>query len=288
MIREYIFYRVADVVARCVPRRFGYWVGLRIADCYWRYSRAERLAVISNLRRILKFQGVEPSGERLTRLARRMFQHFGKYVVDFFHFSGMTERAAKRLVSIEHPEYLEGALAYGRGVLVLTAHLGGWELGGAVCAALGHPLRAVVLPQRMKRLNDLFQRRRRQRGIEPLPYGNAIRGVLKGLKANEAIALLADRDFSSRNDFVPFFGQPARLPRGPAWLCARTGAPIVPGFLLRQPDDAFLLRFCPVITKEEFGTAADIQGQIVRVLEKAIGNNPEQWYIFDDFWKEAG
>jgi len=284
-MNEYLLYRAADVASRCMPRRFGYWVALRIADCYYRFSHTARRAVISNLRRIQEYRGLRPSGEKLDRMARSMFQHFGKYLVDFFRFSEMTDRQMERLVGIEHVDLLHAAAAADRGIIILTAHLGNWELAGGVLAWLGHTPRAVVLPERLKRLNDLFQRRRRKRGIKPIPLGQAVRGLLRALSRKECVALLGDRDFSPRQDLTPFFGAPARLPRGPAWLAMHAEAPLVPMFLLRQPDDTFLLRFHAPIFCSKRMEQDEARDRILLILEEEIGRNPEQWYIFDDFWQ---
>ena len=121
------------------------------------------------------------------------------------------------------------------------------------------------------------------RGLKVIPLGSAAIGTLKALKKGEFVALLADRDYSQHRDHFKFFGKQARFPRGPAMLCVRTGAVILPGFLLRLPDDTYLLRMYKPIRAVTDSTS-DIQGQLCRILEKEIGANPTQWYMFDEFW----
>jgi len=285
MDREYILYRTADFLSHVLPRRFAYWIGLRVADRFYRRDAYGRSAVISNLRHILEFKGVRPSEETLEKLARRTFQYFGKYLVDFFRFTRMSRAEVDRIVSIEHPEYIDQARALGRGGLAVSAHLGSSEIAGAVVVALGLPLNAVVLPESDQKINALFQSRREGRGLKVIPLGHAARGTLKALKNKEWAALLADRDYSARNDLVHFFGAPARLPRGPVALCVKTGAPILPTFLLRQDDDTFLLRFHSPIIPHGSSSFLDIQGQICKILEQEIGERPSQWFMFEEFWK---
>jgi len=280
---KYWLYMVAEAVSRAIPRPFAYWLSLRIADAYFFCDRRGRDAVIENLRHVLAIDGAAPSERELRLAARRTFQHFGKYLVDFFTFSRLTPEQIKRLVTVEHPEYLDQSLALGRGVILVTAHLGNWELGGAVLAGLGFPLNVVALQQRSAKLNEFFQHHRRRRGMAVIPLGHAVPDLIRALRRKECVALLADRDYSRRTDFAPLFGAAACLPRGPAWLAAKTGAPILPGFMLRNADDTFVLRFSSPV--DPAGQSADqIQHAICAILESSITRDPNQWFMFERVW----
>jgi KDO2-lipid IV(A) lauroyltransferase len=277
-------YRLAAVLSRRLPRRFGYWCGLRIADFYYWRRTAERTAVISNLRRIYAARGITLAETALPGLARKTFQHFGKYLVDFFRFARLTEAELRQYVTLENVEALRAAAARGKGVLVVTAHLGNWEVGGAVIAALGYRLNAVALPQPSRRLDRLFNQQRASRGIRVLPLGRAALGIVRCLQRGELVALLGDRNFDHHPGRYQFFGAPAPLPRGPAWLAMRTGAPLVPTFLLRQEDDTFLLRCHPPIYPDVAGSETAVRTAWLAALEKEIASAPWQWFIFKDFW----
>ncbi|MBI2441721.1 MAG: lysophospholipid acyltransferase family protein [Lentisphaerae bacterium] len=280
----YLSYRAAQVVSRSLPRRFAYWVGLRTADHFYAGDHSGRQAVMANFRQILTQQGVAASEETLAQMARKNFQYFGKYLVDFFKFARFTPAGIQRLVSMEHFERLEQAEALGRGIILISAHLGNWELAAAILAAMGRQIHAVFLPQRVNKINELFQKHRSQRGIQCIPLGRAARGVMEALRRNECVAMLADRDFTAHQYPIPFFGKSARLSSGPARMAVRTQAPLMPTFLLRQPDDTFLLRFYPAIVPDRQTTAVALQERIRDVLEQEIGRNPLQWFMFDDFW----
>ncbi len=281
---DYPRYFLAQLVSRALPRRFAYWLGLRIADRFYRHDRHGRRAVMSNFRQILAARGIRASRQTLASMARQNFQYFGKYLVDFFSFARCSPEAIQRLVSMDHFERLEQAEALGRGVILMTAHLGNWELGGAVLAGLGRTIHAVFLPQPAGRVNDLFQKFRRQRGVRCIPLGRAARGVIAALRRRDLVAMLADRDFTAHPAPIPFFGKPAHLSSGPARVALKTGAPILPTFLLRQPDDTFLLRFHPAIVPDPATTLESLQTRIRDVLETEIGSHPLQWFMFDDFW----
>lgn len=283
-MKEYLLFRIANFLSAVIPRPFAYWISLRVADLYFFRDTKGRRAVMANLRRVLEFNGGRPSELELAAMARLTFQYFGKYLVDFFRFVGARRKQAERLVRLEHEEYLEQAQAVGRGVLVVTAHLGSWEIGGMVLASKGFPINVVVLRQKAENVNALFQGYRRRRGVNVIPLGSAARSILRKLKNKEWVALLADRDYSAHSGTVQFFGAVTHLPRGPAWLCCRSGAPILPGFLLRQADDTFVLRFHPPIAPGEEATVETVQRKVVEVLEREIGENPAQWLIFHDMW----
>lgn len=286
MENSYLSYRLAQFFSRWLPRRFSYWVALRVADRFFKKDAEGRRAVMSNLAHILQAQNVEASEETLTQMARKTFQLFGKYLVDFFKFSRMTLPEVRRLVSIEHLDYLEQAVGMGKGVLVISAHFGDWELGGTIMTALGYRLNIVFLPQRLEKINRLFERQRKQHGLQLIPLGHAARGVLQALKRKECVGMLADRDFTAHHHSISFFGKPAQVSSGPSRIAIRTKAPVVPLFVLRQKDDTFLLRFYPPIVVSEDSTREEIETKIGEVMEKEIAQNPLQWFVFENFWKE--
>lgn len=281
---KYFAYFLAGAVSRGTPRRFAYWLALRIADLYFFLDRRGRRAVMANLRQVFAFRGEQPGRRQLRLAARRTFQNFAKYLVDFFRFSRLTETEIRELLEIEHGENLEQAKADGKGVILITGHLGNWELGGAVLASMGHRINAVALRHPSAKVNDFFQRHRRQRGVKIVPLGHAVSELINALRRQECVGLLADRDYSRHNDFVPLCGVPACLPRGPAWLAEQTGAPIVPVFVLRQDDDTFLLRVGEPLRANVGGSRKDLQRRICGVLETAIGGNPSQWFMFERVW----
>lgn len=281
---RYVLYKLAEWMSKTPPRHFAYWLSLRIADAYYFFDRRGRCAVMDNLRQVYAFKGQEVTKHELALVARRAFQNFGKYLVDFFRFSRLSEEEMRRLVVVENVQYVEEARRHGKGVLLVTAHLGNWELGGAVLASMGYPINAVVLRQPSAKLNDFFQRHRRKRGMKIIPLGHAVGSMIRALRDNDLVALLADRDYSLRNDFVRFCGAEACLPRGPAWMAVKTGAPIVAGFMLRRPDDTFCLRMYPPMFPGQTVSREVLQEQIGRILEHAITTDPSQWFMFERVW----
>jgi len=281
---EYGAYWLAGLISRTIPRHFAYWLALRISDLYFFFERQGRSAVMANLKQVMVFKGWHPTERELRLTARTTFQFFGKYLVDFFRFQRLDEADIRRLVTIEHPEYIEQAYQAGKGVIAVTAHLGNWEIGGAVLAGLGYPLNVVALRQPSAKLNDFFQKHRRKRGMVVMPLGASVKRLIGALRKKEFVALLADRDYSEHKDYTLLCGAPACLPRGAAWLAAKTGAVIMPGFVLRKEDDTFLMKMYPPIIPLPGMSQDEIQGKISKALEDAISAYPHQWFMFQKVW----
>jgi KDO2-lipid IV(A) lauroyltransferase len=215
---------------------------------------------------------------------RQDFVNFGKYVVDFFQTGRLTPEALNAVITVEHIEYLRQCRDLKKGIIGLTAHVGNWELGTGVLVANGCKVNAIVRAQPSARLDALFQAQRIRRGIRALSMDHAAASASACLKRDELVVLLGDLDFSSGGRVVPFFGKPARLPWGPAVLAKRSGAPILPAFVLRQADDTFCFRAYPPILPERSQSVEDIQMRVCAVLEEVIGDHPDQWFAFQPLW----
>ncbi len=219
-----------------------------------------------------------------------MSRNFAKYLVDFFRFSKIDEVYIKKTVKLENVHYVNQAAALKNGVILLTAHIGNWELGGVVISMLGYPFWIVALPHKDKKVNDFFDAQRQSKSIKVIPLGKAARQCLHALQQGEFLGLAGDRDFTEKSIVVDFFGKPTFFPEGPAALSLKTGAPIVPGFMTRNPDDTLTLRFEEAINAPAVGDKdANIRNTILAykvIIENYIRKYPDQWYMFRRFWVE--
>lgn len=283
-MNSFLFYQTVRLAAKLLPRRVGYAVARQAAGWGYRRNHSVREALAENLRVVLEARGVEYTESDLARLLQKNFEHFAKYVVDFFKIESLSPGALRAWIRMEPPDYLEPCRAMGKGVIGLSAHLGNWELGALVLNASGDRVNAIVREQSTRRSEALFGSRRARRGVRALPMRGAAGLASACLKRNEFVVILADLDFSGREPFVPFFGRPARLPRGPAVLSKRTGAPILPAFVLRQADDTFCFRAYPPILPGRSRSVQEIQRDICAVLEAVIGEHPEQWFAYQPLW----
>jgi len=283
---KYLQLKLAEFLSRVLPRRVGYGLARRVGDVYVLFDRRGRETVIRNLQRIHSHGGVNLSRRALRVLARENFLNFAKYLVDFFHFLHLEPARVNRLIDFANVrETFDGLLTRGKGVIAVTAHLGNWELGAAAVAQSGYQLNAVALWQPDPKVNELYQYYRTSRQIRPIPFGRAARGCIAALRRNEIVAVVGDRDYTGSLDTVEFFGKPARLPNGPAKLALATGAPIVPMFLVRMPDDTYKYHILEVIEADrERDSLDEVMRRVAQALEQGISAYSEQWFLFHDLW----
>jgi lauroyl/myristoyl acyltransferase len=281
---NYILYRIGQFIALNVPLKFGYMLAVFFSDLHYIFADKDRKAVKENLQAIFP----EKSDREIRRIRIRMFRNFAKYLVDFFRFQKLDKEYIKKNIRIENIHYFDEAYAKGKGVIVLTAHLGNWELGGVVVSLSGYPFWVVALPHKDKRVNIFFNSQRESKGIKVIPLGKAVRTCLNVLKENRLLALAGDRDFTEKGIVLDFFGKPAFFPEGPAAFSLKTGSIIVPGFMLRNKDDSFTLtiekpiEFNPTGAKNK--DLRELMERYIAIFEDYIRRYPDQWYMFRRFW----
>lgn len=283
----YLIYRMMGWIVITFPKRLTYKMAVFIADLFYLFSCRNRKALVENLRHVFP----EKEAIIINFYARLTFRNFAKYLVDFFRFDKFDREAMEREVTIEGIEHVQECLKRGQGLITVTAHLGNWELGGVIMALWGYKFNVVALSHGSAKVDELFVRQRANKGVRVIPLGQAASRCLKALKNNELIALLGDRDIDGRGVKVPFFGQEASIPRGPAALSIHTQAPILPGFLVRRREDKFSLILEKALDEVEVTDKEEkikrLTSGMVKVIEKYIRRYPGQWFMFYPIWKEA-
>jgi KDO2-lipid IV(A) lauroyltransferase len=266
-----------------LPAPLGLAVGRRLGDGLWWLLPRRRATALANLRRSF---GAERPEADLRRLARRSFQHLGMNLVEICRYVLRPTDVMLSRVRLEGREHLEAAAAQGRGVLILTAHYGNWELLAAAHGLSGLPLSIVTRPLDHPVLDALAERFRRRSGAELITKRHAVREVLGALRRNRMVGILLDQNATrAEGVFVPFFGSPASTSKGLALLALRTGAPVVPVFLRREPDGRHCLEVGPPLPPPPDGLVTTYTTLFNRVLEAAIRRAPEQWLWMHDRWR---
>ncbi len=182
----------------------------------------------------------------------------------------------------------------GRGTIGITAHLGNYELAGAYFSMSGFPVHAVVLTHQNRWVDRFFNRQRQRVGMRPIPIQQMSRRefldrVGSVFKKNEMLALLGDRDFFHHGLTLELFGRPIQIPSGPAAFCVRHQAPVVPTFMVREPDGKYRFFIERPLLPAEGLSVKEAQAQVTReclaVMKRFIERYPTQWYLFQEFWK---
>jgi len=281
---NYLLYRTGQFIAMRLPLKITYKIATICSDLHYMVANKDRMCVKENLRAIFP----EKLNREIRRIRIRMARNFAKYLVDFFRFEKLDKEYIKNNIRIENINYFNQAISKGKGVIVLSAHLGNWELGGVAVAQSGYPFWVVALVHKEKKVNDFFNFQREAKGIRVIPLGKAAKKSLDVLNNNGLLALAGDRDFTGKGVVMDFFGKSAVFPEGPAALSLKTGASIVPGFMLRNPDDTFTLRiekpieFIPTGDKKQ--DMKELMQRYIIIFEEYIREYPDQWYMFKRFW----
>ena len=283
---RFFLYKISQFIVNTLPIRAAYAFAQVLSDLQYMVSLKDRRSVRSNIRKILNSEQVDE------KLVRDVFRNFGRYLVDFFRMARyLNENFVSKNVKCEGVDNVREVLKRGKGAIIVTAHIGNWEMGAVVMKKLGFPILAVALPHKHKLVNDLFNAQRELSGVNVVAPSVAVRRCLEKLKANESIALVADRDFGTHGVEMDFLGYKTLLPKGPAVLAIKTGAGIVPTFLIRNPDGTFTMTF----DKPVYAAYVDDQAisdkvlmgvinQYIKVVEAKIRQFPGQWLMFREFW----
>jgi len=151
----------------------------------------------------------------------------------------------------------------------------------------------IALPHKERPVNDLFNAQRERWRINVVPSNLAVRKCLETLRNNRCVALVADRDFSAHGERMDFLGRQMLIPKGAAIFSAKTAAPILPVFMIREPDDSYTLSveepiFPPQPASEtvDKDIALGIMSRYKEVIEKKIRKYPTQWLMFREFWTQ--
>lgn len=277
--------------ARRVPRRISYPLARAIGSGYFRLRPKYLSAIRANLAIIT---GEEEGSERVRRAADAMVRGHASAWLDFLHFATRPPSESSRLVeSVVGFDRILAGRAKGKGVLLLTAHLGNWEVGGLMLAEVRQPIHVVLVPDIFPGVERARRRLHERAGVTEIPIDNSAGptlAVLRALEQNAIVAMQGDRDFNNTGIAVPFFGRPAYFPRGPFRVAMATGAAVLPAFIRRVPDG----RYRAILEEPlEIARGGDRDAALrtnvsryVAILERYVRENPEQWYCFYPFWDD--
>lgn len=231
----------------------------------------------------------ERSRQEVRSLAGRVYVELGRNCADVFRLPWLRWDELGSFVSVEGLSYFEEALSRGKGVVVVTGHIGCWELMAAYFSMTGYPLAVVVRPLRDQRLERLIDGLRRSKGMKPISRVSNVKAAYSWLKRGGVLGVLIDQDTSVKGVFCDFFGRPAYTPAGPAYLALRTGASIVPMAIQLEEDGTHMVRVKePIGVPESLDTEACVQTVMqacTQAIEDYIRHRPTQWVWMHERWK---
>lgn len=282
-VEEYAL-QILAFFLRVLPRSVSLMVGEGIGSLVY-LAGIRRRVTQENLAQAYP----EFSAQQVGRIARACYRHFGALLAEFARLSLLRFQNVAELVDVEGWDVLDAALSRGKGGIVVSGHLGNWELMGASAAARGYPVSYVVTGQENPRVERLMDRMRESAGVRIIRRKDAVKGVLKALKENQLVAILSDQDAHEAGAFVPFFGRLASTPKGAATFALRTGANLIFAESYRRGRDRLKVTY-ELISRDDLpddqdGAVCELTRRFTVRLEEAIRRHPEQWFWMHRRWK---
>lgn len=279
--------RLAVRLLGVVPAAPVRWLARAIGTVAFSLARDRRATLLENQRFIAR--DASPAVQR--RQARRTMTNMLDAAVDLFHLPTMQPAEVEALIGVEGREHLDAALSLEKGVVVATAHLGPYELGGAWLALAGYPVHGMA-EDLDPETNAALALYRQATGMKVISRNGGLRASIRILREKEILLLVADRVVGHGSDGLPVpFGDGVRaLPTGPAALSLATGAPIVTGHIARNRGRGprYLVRLEAPIIATSTGDAAHDREAITRLvaerLSAAVQAHPDQWFVFQPQW----
>jgi len=264
--------------ARHVPEAILY----RIADFIGIVSHGTYRTAVRNVRSNLTRALPDVPSEQIRRLTREVFRNFARYLVDFGKFQDIRTEDLRNVFPVtEGIENLERALSRNRGIILVTGHVGNWELGGLYFGHLLSKVHVVTLPDGVERIDDIRSRYRRKHNIHTIVLDGSPFPALEMmavLRRQEILAMLVDRWEGCDGFRGEFFGVQRPFPRGPIVLSRTMGAPILPAFVVKEGNFYRGIFQEPVMAENEEDSVC--ARRILAGLEKVIRRYPSQWYNF--------
>ena len=272
-----------SLVSFSFASRLGRWFGILVFGMAW----GERRKTLNSIRTAFPKDFGE---DQVEKLALSVWRNLGRNLFEIIQWMPMThEKVVSQVVRARGWEHLEKALARGKGTFVVTGHLGNWELLGAYITSR-HPMAAVAQKLYDPRFDEMITWLRSDKlKAQMIKRGLALRGILEALKQNKIVYALVDQDTGSDGVFVPFFGRPAWTQSGVARISQKTGAALVPAFVVRGPDGQFELHMEREIQIPNTGDKEKDVVETVRryteVIESYVKAYPDQWMWMHQRWK---
>jgi KDO2-lipid IV(A) lauroyltransferase len=272
------------VAARLLPRAIGQAIAPLIGFAITRRNPKAFEATRQNLGLATRRAGAD-----LENLCADNVASFSRMLADYFYYSSRPARAAQALLARwSGYEHLAAAREAGKGIILVTGHLGNWELGGVLLALRGFAVNVITLDEPTTSLTAWRDGYRRRLGIKTIPVGPgrdfAFVEMIQVLRRGECLAMLVDRPYAGTGSPVQLFGQATAFSSAPALLAQHTGAAVIPAFVTRMRRGRYeAIALPPVVMpgKREPGGGLEANTQAVAsAFESVIRLHPDQWYNY--------
>lgn len=283
---EYYALRAGLGLLRVLPWSLAGHIGARVAALgYW--PLGIRRGIVET-----QIAAAFPEWDQLTvlQVARAAYEHLGRTTVEA---ALLPTLSPKKVVDLFEGEgdwpLLAQAHGEGRGVIIVTGHIGNWELAGAYIAARGVPIEGVTRRMANSLFDSYVTATRRRSGVGVIADSEAVRRIPRALRAGHVVGLVADQGLKGMaSTFVPFFGRPAKTPRGPAVFALRSEVPVFAGTAVRLPGGKYRAMVEPVTVTTTGDRERDVDAVVAcytAILERWVRAYPEQYLWHHRRWR---
>ena len=281
---QYKILKIISYIVCRMPYSMVLILGKAFGRLYYRVAARQRQRAIIQMQESLSI-----SAEQAELIAVDLFKHLGQTFLEVMYMPALTPANIKQYVKVENMHYLQEALSEGHGVVLLTAHIGNWEWLGATLAMAGLPLTTVIKRQPNDQHTQILNEYREMVGIEVFARGTTeLIGAAKALKQGKILGFLADQDAGPNGLFVKFFGKMAATPLGPGVFAKRFKSPVVPVFIVRNPEGGHKVLVNKPLYYENTGDEATdlhlITEKMTNIIEDTIREYPTEWLWFQKRW----
>lgn len=282
---QYHLIKLISSLVCLLPYRAILWIGRGVGRLYYRLFKKQVNRAIEQIKDRLGY--TQAQAEELTY---RMCKNLGMTLMEVLYIPNLNKNNIRDFVTIENPEYIEQALAMGRGVVALAAHTDNWEWQGAALSLYGYPLTSMVKPQPNPVHTKLLTEYRQMTGIETFLSGtNDIIAAARAMKKGKLVGFIADQDGDVGGIFVEFFGKMASTPVGPAFFAHKFKAPVLPLFIVRNADGVGhrIVSSPPFFYEDTGDQQADmlrITEKMAKITEQVIDEHKDNWIWFMRRW----
>ena len=284
----WLILRIPSYCLRLLPVAMRLALGRGLGRVWFHLIRFRRSVVLANLRIAL---GSELGEKELLRIARTNFEHYGVTIVECLVAMGWRPEDFARAAPVEGASHLHDALRLGKGAIILSGHLGNWEMVLGSSAGLGVPVHAVVKQTAHPWMTQLLRRFREGSGIRLIYESGTAREILTALRAGETVVFVIDQFMGPPIGLpVTFFGRVAGTAAAAALLSDKSGAPLVPGYGYREEGRHHVIFERPLdltnLPETREARLYAITQRINDALERQVRAHPDQWLWLHRRWKE--
>lgn len=259
-------------------------IGAVLGRLYFRFIKKQRNLAIKQMRESLKIDQAEAE-----QLVRESFINMGKNFMEVLYMPALNKENFDKFIEIEHLERMKSAISEKHGVVVLTGHVGNWEWLSAAFTMNDLPVSAIAKQQPNMDYTNALNDLRATINVEIFSRGTSeLLSAAKALKKGRILGFLADQDAGPGGAFIEFLGKTASTPMGAAVFAKKFNSPIIPAFILRQPDGHHKVLVGEIIRYTDTGNPDkdlfDLTYKMTKILEKIILDNPTQWLWFQKRW----